>query len=273
MFHRFIVISPWIYKYLLLNDLSSVHLTAASRKLLKVSLDMSTDETLAGLVEDLLEALVAGHLHAQLHHLVNLLRLVLALVHHGVLSPLFHHLGGTGSNRLLSDGLSHAWRQAHHVSSESLFVELAFVVDPAHHVEDTEVAFHLLLDEGLDVLDRGTVISLALALALAPLALNLLALALALAPPPVQRPSCLLSLVSHAGHQGHAQLVAELGANRATKSHLESVEPESFIVPFLLHLLGGPIVLVGLGSHEGNKAKNGEELDHLLNSFQILVPM
>merc|ERR1712203_989673 len=139
---------------------------------------MSTDETLAGLVEDLLEALVAGHLHAQLHHLVNLL-LVLALVHHGVLPPLLHHLGGTGSNRLLGDGLSHAWWQAHHVSSESLFVELAFVVDPAHHVEDTEVAFHFPLDEGLDVLDRGTVISLtlALALALAPLALTLLALA------------------------------------------------------------------------------------------------
>ena len=147
---------PGFIKHLLLNDLSSVHLAAASRKLLnkgnqnsidlnfylKVPLDMSTDETLAGplglkvhclplsskfcapLVEDLLEALVAGHLHAQLHHLVNLLRLVLApdhqhnrlqlgghlLVHQGVLSPLFHHLGGTGSNRLLSDGLSHAGR-------------------------------------------------------------------------------------------------------------------------------------------------------------------
>merc|ERR1712062_680172 len=204
---------------------------------------MSTDETLAGLVEDLLEALVAGHLHAQLHHLVNLLRLVLALVHHGVFPPLPHHLGGTGSNRLLSDGLSHAWWQAHHVSSESLFVELAFVIDPAHHVEDTEVAFHLLLDEGLDVLDRGAVISLTLSLAfaLAPLALT---------PSPVQRPSCLLSVVSHAGHQSHAQLVAELSANRATKSHLKSVEAESFIVPFLFHLLGGPIVLVGLGSHE-----------------------
>merc|ERR1712004_931938 len=192
---------------------------------------MSTDETLAGLVEDLLEALVAGHLHAQLHHLVNLLRLVLALVHHGALSPLLHHLGGTGSNRLLSNGLSHAWWQAHHVSSESLFVELAIVVDPAHHVEDTEVAFHLLLDEGLDVLDRGTVISLTLALTLA---LATLALALALALAPVQRSSCLLSVVSHAGHQGHTQLVAELSANRATKSHLESGEAESFIVPFLL---------------------------------------
>merc|ERR1712141_920596 len=101
--------------------------------------------------------------------------------------PLPHHLGGTGSNRLLSDGLSHAWWKAHHVSSESLFVKLAFVVDPAHHVEDTKVAFHFPLDEGLDVLDRGTVISLALALALAlaPLALTLLALAFTLAPPPV----------------------------------------------------------------------------------------
>ena len=53
---------PGFIKHLLMNDLSSVHLTAASRKLLnkgnqhsidlnfylKVPLDMSTDETLAG---------------------------------------------------------------------------------------------------------------------------------------------------------------------------------------------------------------------------------
>ena len=53
---------PGFIKHLLLNDLSSVHLAAASRKLLnkgnqhsidlnfylKVPLDMSTDETLAG---------------------------------------------------------------------------------------------------------------------------------------------------------------------------------------------------------------------------------
>ena len=92
---------------------------------------LSSSKCCALLVEDLLEALVAGHLHAQLHHLVNLLRLVLApdhqhhrlqleghlLVHHGVLSPLLHHLGGTGSNRLLSDGLSHAGRNNNWSSS------------------------------------------------------------------------------------------------------------------------------------------------------------
>ena len=44
------------------------------------------------------------------------------------------------------------------------------------------------------------------------------------------------------------------------------------MLKFYLVYLGGPIVLVGVGSHKGNKAKNGEELDHDLNSFQILVP-
>ena len=47
-------------------------------------------------VEDLLEALVAGHLHAQLHHLVDLLRLVsiLAPDHHtkSPFSPSSSHL-------------------------------------------------------------------------------------------------------------------------------------------------------------------------------------
>ena len=75
-------------------------------------------------VEDLLEALVAGHLHTQLHHLVHLLRLVsvlapeqqrhnhllpvVSLFHGGVLAPLLHHLGGTGPDGLLGDRLGHA---------------------------------------------------------------------------------------------------------------------------------------------------------------------
>ena len=151
LFHRFIVISSWIYKTSIVEWFVICPFNGGQQKapeqrqsafyrprLLPQSTlgyehwrnpcrtfgfksSLSSSKFCALLVEDLLEALVAGHLHAQLHHLVNLLRLVLApdhqhnrlqleghlLVHHGVLSPLFHHLGGTGSNRLLSDGLSH----------------------------------------------------------------------------------------------------------------------------------------------------------------------
>merc|ERR1719507_2694716 len=68
-----------------------LHLATTGSKLLKVPLNMGADKTLAGAVEDLLEALVAGHLH----HLVNLLGLVsvLALLVAVFLPPHLHHLG------------------------------------------------------------------------------------------------------------------------------------------------------------------------------------
>merc|ERR1712179_464606 len=165
------------------------HLATPSGKLLKVPLNMGADKTLAGPVEDLLEALVAGHLHAKLHHLVDLLRLVsvLALFLPKFLAPHLHHLGGTGPNGLLSDGLGHTGWKGHHVGSKGFLVELSFIIDPSHHVENAEIALHLLLNGGLNILDGGTVLALAfaLALALALLALLLALIALALAPPPV----------------------------------------------------------------------------------------
>merc|ERR1719507_677731 len=84
-----------------------LHLATTSSKFLKVSLNMGADKTLAGAVEDLLEALVAGHLHRQLHHLVNLLGLVsiLALFVAIFLAAHLHHLGSTGPDGLLGDGL------------------------------------------------------------------------------------------------------------------------------------------------------------------------
>merc|ERR1711963_1295300 len=190
---------------------------------------MGADKTLAGPVEDLLEALVAGHLHAKLHHLVDLLRLVsvLALFIAKFLAPLLHHLGGTGPNGLLSDSLGHTGWKGHHVGPKGLLVELSLVIDPSHHVEHAEIALHLLLNSGLDILDGGTTLAFALSFALS---FALLGFERALAPPPVEGPGCLLCAIPQAGHQGSAQLVPKASAHRAAKGNLKTVEAKSLIV-------------------------------------------